>query len=87
MHSVLDVIAGVLLTVVIMTLFLPFADAVDWFSLTHPASPVLVVTATLLAAVMYPSLDRWSTARGDTTTVIGTNAGVMVGSWLNFHLG
>lgn len=87
MHSVLDVIVGILLTVFIMVLFLPTADYVDWFCLTHPLSPLIVVSCTLLAAVMYPSLDRWSTARGDTTTVIGTNAGVMVGSWLNYYSG
>lgn len=87
MHSVLDVIVGILLTVFIMMIFLPMADSVDWFCLTHPLSPLMVLSGTLFAAVMYPSLDRWSTARGDTTTVIGTNAGVMVGSWLNYYLG
>jgi len=87
MHSVLDVIVGIALTILIMTLYLPFADLVDWFCLTNPISPVVVVGGTIFAAMMYPTLDRWSTARGDTTTVIGTNAGVMVGSWLNFHLG
>jgi len=87
MHSVLDVIVGILLTIFIMILFLPMADHVDWFCVTNPLSPVVVTCGTLFAAVMYPSLDRWSTARGDTTTVIGTNAGVMVGSWLNYYFG
>ena len=87
MHSVLDVIAGILLTVFIMLLFLPVSDWVDTFFLTHPLSPVVAVGGTLLAAILYPSLARWSTARGDTTTVIGTNAGVLVGSWLNYYLG
>ena len=87
MHSVLDVIVGISLTILIMTVYLPLADAVDWFCLTNSFSPVVVVVGTIFAAVMYPKLDRWSTARGDTTTVIGTNAGVMVGSWLNFHQG
>ena len=87
MHSVLDVIAGILLTIFIMLLFLPLSDYVDTFFLTHPLSPLMAVGGTLLAAILYPSLDRWSTARGDTTTVIGTNAGVLVGSWLNYYLG
>lgn len=87
MHSVLDIIAGILFTSLIMSLYLPVADFVDVFTLTHPLAPVLVVGGTISAAVAYPSLDRWSTARGDTTVVIGTNAGVMVGSWLNHRLG
>lgn len=87
MHTVLDVIVGISLTVVLMAVFLPFADCIDTFCITNPFSPLFVVALTLFAAIFYPSLDRWSTARGDTTTVIATNAGVLLGSWLNFFMG
>lgn len=35
----------------------------------------------------YPSLKKWSTARGDTTIIIGTVVGFSVGSFLNSRFG
>jgi len=38
-------------------------------------------------AKFYPKSDRWSPARGDTCVMMGSGAGILLGSWLNYQLG
>lgn len=87
MHSVLDVIAGLLLAFFLMFFFLPWIDILDDFQLQHPFAPLFTLGLAILLAVNYPELDQWSTSRGDTTNILGICAGIYVGSWLNFQLG
>ncbi|XP_068456442.1 sphingosine-1-phosphate phosphatase 1 [Clinocottus analis] len=87
MHSVLDVVVGVLYSALILLLFLPALDAIDGFNLTCGCAPLVIVSLHLLLGVFSFTLDTWSTSRGDTAQILGTGAGVAVASHLNRRLG
>ncbi len=72
---------------IILTLVIPFLDSVDRFQLTNSAAPFIVFMIGLSLCHFYPSLKRWSTARGDTTIIIGVVVGFSIGSYLNYYSG
>lgn len=87
MHSVMDIVCGVILAVVLMALILPWMDTLDHLALSHPASPLLSIILTVAMVVWYPTTDKWTPARGDTTVIVGVGCGTLLGSWLNYQLG
>ncbi|XP_071454672.1 sphingosine-1-phosphate phosphatase 2-like [Hetaerina americana] len=87
MHSVLDIVAGLVLVLLLMIPLIPLVDSMDHFCLTHKHSPFLLTTAAVLMVIYSPSGDRWTPTRGDTTVVLGVSLGVHVGAWTNYHLG
>ncbi|XP_046395785.1 sphingosine-1-phosphate phosphatase 1-like [Ischnura elegans] len=87
MHSVLDIVAGLVLVLLLMVPLIPLVDAMDQFCLTHKHSPLLLSTAAVLMVIYSPSGDRWTPTRGDTTVVLGVSLGVHVGAWTNYHSG
>ena len=62
-------------------------DSMDRLLVSAWWAPLPIVLVPLLALVNYPKLDRWSTARGDTTLIVGTATGVMLGYWFSNQLG
>lgn len=87
MHTILDIIGGLILAVGLLAIFLPLLDSLDHFQLTNVYAPALMIILILLMMVLYPSGKRWTPARGDTTIILGVGAGCSFGSWLNFQLG
>ncbi|XP_005805947.1 sphingosine-1-phosphate phosphatase 2 [Xiphophorus maculatus] len=87
MHSVLDVVCGILITVVLILLTYPFWESFDSFQLTSPLSPIIALSLLLFLSYTYPELDHYTTTRGDTTTILGACAGCSVGYWANVQLG
>ncbi|XP_028275512.1 sphingosine-1-phosphate phosphatase 2 isoform X2 [Parambassis ranga] len=87
MHSVLDVICGVFISVAILFLTYPYWETFDRFQLTSSISPIMVLPLLLFLSYTYPELDHYSTTRGDTTTILGVCAGCSVGYWVNEQLG
>lgn len=87
MHSVLDVLCGLMLVTVLLVMILPWVDVLDHLALTHPASPLISFTLTVAMVVCYPATDRWTPARGDTTVIVGVGCGSLLGSWANYQLG
>ncbi|XP_021172528.2 sphingosine-1-phosphate phosphatase 2 isoform X2 [Fundulus heteroclitus] len=87
MHSVLDVVCGILITAVLILLTYPWWESFDSFQLYSPLSPIVALSLLLLLSYTYPELDHYSTTRGDTTTILGACAGSSVGYWLNAQLG
>lgn len=87
MHSVLDVIAGVLYSVLILLFFLPALDLIDGFNLTCRYAPLIIVSFHLGLGLFSFNLDTWSTSRGDTAQILGTGAGVALASHVNHLLG
>lgn len=87
MHSVLDVIAGVLYSVLILLFFLPALDLIDGFNLTCRYAPLIIVSFHLGLGLFSFNLDTWSTSRGDTAQILGTGAGVALASHINHLLG
>ncbi|GAB6018409.1 hypothetical protein CHUAL_000124 [Chamberlinius hualienensis] len=87
MHTVLDVIVGVLLVGVLMFVVVPFIDAIDHFTLTQPYSPLYIISIYILMIIFYPDAGHWTPARGDSVIILGAGAGIALGSWLNFQWG
>ncbi|XP_072330637.1 sphingosine-1-phosphate phosphatase 2 isoform X1 [Scyliorhinus torazame] len=87
MHTVLDVICGVLITAVLMTLTYPFWDILDNFQLTSPLTPIIAIVMPFFMSYTYPELDHYSPTRGDTTIILGVASGCTVGFWMNYQYG
>ncbi|XP_034404535.1 sphingosine-1-phosphate phosphatase 2 [Cyclopterus lumpus] len=87
MHSVLDVVCGALISAAILLLTYPYWEAFDRLQLTSRVSPVAALSLPLLLSYTYPAAARYSTTRGDTTTILGAGAGSSVGYWVNQQLG
>ena len=71
----------------LMPVTFPFLNTIDEFMLTNPHSPYVCVIVPLSLALCYPKLDKWSTARGDTTVILAVSAGVGLGHWFSFQYG
>ncbi|XP_012731430.2 sphingosine-1-phosphate phosphatase 1 [Fundulus heteroclitus] len=87
MHSVLDVIAGILYSILILLFFLPALDTIDSFNLTCRYAPLVIISVPLALAIFSFTLDSWSTSRGDTAQILGVGAGVALASHVNQLLG
>ncbi|XP_020483535.1 sphingosine-1-phosphate phosphatase 1 [Labrus bergylta] len=87
MHSVLDVIVGILYSVLILLSFLPALDMIDGFNLTYRYAPLIIIALHLGLGLFSFTLDTWSTSRGDTAQILGTGAGVALAGHVNHLLG
>uniref|UniRef100_UPI00398EFDA7 sphingosine-1-phosphate phosphatase 2 n=1 Tax=Pristiophorus japonicus TaxID=55135 RepID=UPI00398EFDA7 len=87
MHTVLDVIVGVLITAVLMALTCPFWNMLDDLQLTSPLTPIIAVVMPFFMSYTYPALDHYSPTRGDTTIILGVASGCTVGFWVNYQYG
>nr|XP_032818657.1 sphingosine-1-phosphate phosphatase 1 [Petromyzon marinus] len=90
MHSILDVVVGVLCSVAILSVLLPSLETLDSLVLSCPQysyPPLLVALAHVAAALAAFTLDGWSTSRGDTAQILAVGAGVASGSRANRLLG
>ncbi|KAL3269846.1 hypothetical protein HHI36_008904 [Cryptolaemus montrouzieri] len=87
MHTVLDVLVGLLLTVLLMVPLVPIVDHLDHYLMTNPTSPLLLTVSSILVIVYYPNSGKWTPTRGDTTMVISVCVGILTGSWLNYQTG
>ncbi|XP_054651268.1 sphingosine-1-phosphate phosphatase 2 isoform X3 [Dunckerocampus dactyliophorus] len=87
MHSVLDVICGVLISALVLYVTYPFWESFEQFQLTSSISPMVALVLPLILSYTYPELEHYSTTRGDTTTILGVGAGCSVGYWINKQLG
>lgn len=87
MHSILDVLAGVLYSALILLVSLPTLDLIDRVVLHTSWAPVLVLGLPFVLALLSFRLDAWSTSRGDTAQILGSGAGVTLASHVNARLG
>ncbi|KAJ0063183.1 hypothetical protein NL108_013365 [Boleophthalmus pectinirostris] len=87
MHSLLDVLAGVLYSSLILLVTLPALDSLDLFILHSRWSPLFIIAVPFALSLLCFHLDAWSTSRGDTAQILGTGAGVALASHANFRLG
>lgn len=87
MHSVLDVLAGVLYSSLILLISLPALDLIDPVVLHSAWAPVLILGLPFVLALLCFRLDAWSTSRGDTAQILGSGAGITLGAHVNARLG
>lgn len=87
MHSILDVIAGFLYTILILLIFYPLVDLIDNFNQTYKYAPFIIIGLHLVLGIFSFTLDTWSTSRGDTAEILGSGAGIACGSHATYQLG
>ncbi|XP_052595535.1 sphingosine-1-phosphate phosphatase 1 [Peromyscus californicus insignis] len=87
MHSILDVIAGFLYTILILVIFYPLVDLIDNFNQTYKYAPLIIIGLHLALGIFSFTLDTWSTSRGDTAEILGSGAGIACGSHAAYNLG
>ncbi|XP_012869287.1 PREDICTED: sphingosine-1-phosphate phosphatase 1 [Dipodomys ordii] len=87
MHSILDIIAGFLYTILILAVFYPFVDLIDNFNQTHKYAPLIIIGLHLALGIFSFTLDTWSTSRGDTAEILGSGAGIACGSHVSHSMG
>ena len=80
-------LAGLAFVLFLGLVIFPFLDTIDYFLLHSPYSPAVSVLVPLVLCLCYPTLDRWSTARGDTTLIMAVGGGLFLGHWVCFQYG
>ncbi|XP_021340801.1 sphingosine-1-phosphate phosphatase 2-like [Mizuhopecten yessoensis] len=91
-HSVLDILAGVVFSLVVIVLTTPYVADFDWYQQTHPFAPLVIFISSLaMCTVFYPSSKTGDVytynTRGDAVQIVAVLAGVGLGAWTNLHLG
>ncbi|XP_033761764.1 sphingosine-1-phosphate phosphatase 2-like [Pecten maximus] len=91
-HSVLDILVGIVMSLVIIILTTPYVDDFDWYQQTHPFAPLVIFISSLaMCTVFYPSSKTGDVytynTRGDAVQIVAVLAGVGLGAWTNLHLG
>ncbi|CAF0871155.1 unnamed protein product [Adineta steineri] len=76
MHTFLDIITGTLYALLLVYIMFPYVDAIDNFQLNYSFSPILNFCIGIILIKCYPSLKQWSTARSDTTVILGSAFGL-----------
>jgi sphingosine-1-phosphate phosphatase 1 len=87
MHSLLDVIVGVIYALVLLVLLMPLLETFDMFVMKNQYSAFILFPLGFLICYSYPTLKRWSTTRKDTVVALGTLMGFLIGSCLNNTIG
>jgi len=85
MHTLQDVLAGLVLVTVALGIIVPVLDipTEEWV-LTSPSSPIFMVAIPLAMCIVYPTPPRQTVTRADTTMIIGSCVGALLGSWARY---
>ncbi len=87
MHFILDVIAGETLIWVLMLLLWPLFDPLDYFLVTHPQAPLVLISMSVFLCIIYPSQNGVASTRADTISSLGAVSGAFCGFWFNYRTG
>lgn len=87
MHTVLDILAGLLLAIALMIPLVPIVEITDYYVLTNIWALAILIALSIGVIVYYPCSKKWTPTRGDTTMVVSVTTGVHVGAWLNYNIG
>ncbi|XP_023578864.1 sphingosine-1-phosphate phosphatase 2 [Octodon degus] len=88
MHTVLDVLGGVLITAFLIVLTYPAWTLIDCLDSASPLFLVCIIVVPFVLCYNYPVSEYYSPTRADTTTILAAGTGMIVGFWINhfFHL-
>ncbi|KAH3859103.1 sphingosine-1-phosphate phosphatase 2-like [Dreissena polymorpha] len=87
MHTVLDCIAGLTITLVALPWMLHFVEYVDYYQVTSPYAPFSSLLIPILICVYYPKPKEWSITRGDTSNIVSIASLFMVVYWIFYQIG
>ncbi|XP_004864534.1 sphingosine-1-phosphate phosphatase 2 isoform X2 [Heterocephalus glaber] len=88
MHTVLDVLGGVLITALLIVLTYPAWTHIDCLDSASPLFLVWIIIVPFILCYNYPVSECYSPTRADTTTIMAAGTGMIVGFWINhfFHI-
>ncbi|KAL6268855.1 hypothetical protein P5V15_001977 [Pogonomyrmex californicus] len=87
MHTVLDIIVGIILTIVLMILLVPLVDLTNSYIITNFWLVAILIIISIITIIYYPTSYKWTPTRSDTAMIVSVAAGVHVGTWLNYFTG
>lgn len=72
----------------VMTAFMPRADYLDEWYMNSWIGPIILTMFCIFFACIYPRVgNKFSPAWADSTAILGSTIGVMVGSWTEYKTG
>lgn len=63
MHSVLDVLMGIFISVVLLATLLPFTNIIEKFFATSEVSPLFIILVPVVLIAMFPTSNNWTPTR------------------------
>ncbi|KAL0108226.1 hypothetical protein PUN28_015050 [Cardiocondyla obscurior] len=87
MHTVLDVMAGLVLAIALMIPLVPLVAITNYYIVTNLWLVIILITISITTIIYYPSSYRWTPTRSDTAMVVSVAAGLHAGAWLNYYTG
>lgn len=63
MHTVLDLVLGVVITLALLILSLPETDAIMDFLSINSISPILIVLVPVILIIYFPTTEMWTPTR------------------------
>lgn len=87
MHTVLDIIVGLILTVALMIPLVPLVDITNSYIITSFWLSAILMIISIAVIVYYPLSDKWTPTRSDTAMVVSVTAGIHMGAWLSYYTG
>jgi len=82
MHSILDIVAGVLISALYLVFGFPFMDLVEDYTIKTSYAPLIIIISHFLLGYFYPTTNHYNTSRGDTVIILAVGAGIHSASWL-----
>ncbi|XP_011309058.1 sphingosine-1-phosphate phosphatase 1 [Fopius arisanus] len=87
MHTVLDIVAGLLLAIMMMIPLVPVVDFTDYYLVTNEAAFFILFLMSVATIIYYPTSEKWTPTRGDTAMVVSVTTGAHLGALINFKTG
>lgn len=63
MHTVLDIVIGLVLTIVLMIPLVPLVDITNSYIITNFWLSVILIIVSIIVIVYYPLSDKWTPTR------------------------
>lgn len=63
MHTVLDIVVGMILAITLMIPFVPLVDAMDSYIVTNFWPVAIMIAISIAVIVYYPCSDKWTPTR------------------------
>ncbi|XP_074047373.1 sphingosine-1-phosphate phosphatase 2 [Macrotis lagotis] len=83
MHTVLDVIGGILISGLFIAVTYPAWNLIDHLESASLLFPICILVVPFFLCYNYPVSDCYTPTRADTTTVLAAGAGGTIGFWIS----
>ncbi|XP_077255365.1 sphingosine-1-phosphate phosphatase 2 [Temnothorax americanus] len=87
MHTVLDIVVGLVLTIALMIPLVPLVDVTNSYVTTNFWLVATLIAISIAVIVYYPTSYEWTPTRSDTAMIVSVVAGIHAGAWLNYYTG